>query len=249
MAMGVLSLAKGDFHLYFDALYENSLTQVAFCACMRHSKMFVLGVNLPEHKLVKIALTKFVGVGHHTAKLICARLNLHSALTVGELTEHQIGRISALLSSPSTTPPPNHPLAPLDGIAPPSAIDYDSGPEAQARLLAVSVDPLQSLLIESDLRREVRANIAHHRAIGSYRGKRHALGFPVNGQRTHTNAKTAKKLNRVERRAYSILFDNRIPFGASSSILSQVQSIDSLFGFSALNNCSLPFTDCWNSTE
>lgn len=49
--------------------------------------------------------------------------------------------------------------------------------------------------IESDLRREVRNNILHHRAIGSYKGKRHAMGYPVRGQKTRTNARTARRLN------------------------------------------------------
>lgn len=51
------------------------------------------------------------------------------------------------------------------------------------------------MTIESDLRRQVRNNILHHREIGNYKGKRHAMGYPVRGQRTSTNAKTARKLN------------------------------------------------------
>jgi len=63
-----------------------------------------------------------------------------------------------------------------------------------------SKDPLQNLRIESDLRREIRENIAHQRMIGSYVGRRHAMGLPVRGQSTRHNSKTARKLNRVERR-------------------------------------------------
>ncbi|KAJ3476269.1 hypothetical protein NLI96_g11274 [Meripilus lineatus] len=62
-----------------------------------------------------------------------------------------------------------------------------------------SGDPLKNLKIETDLRREIRENIAHHKMIGSYVGRRHAMGLPVRGQNTQTNAKTARKLNRVER--------------------------------------------------
>jgi small subunit ribosomal protein S13 len=61
-------------------------------------------------------------------------------------------------------------------------------------------DMLKDLKIETELRREVRENIAHHRMIGSYVGRRHVMGLPVRGQNTRTNAKTAKKLNKVERR-------------------------------------------------
>ena len=65
---------------------------------------------------------------------------------------------------------------------------------------AKNKDPLRDLRIESDLLREVRENIAHQRMIGSYVGRRHAMGLPVRGQRTRSNARTAKKLNRVERK-------------------------------------------------
>lgn len=45
---------------------------------------------------------------------------------------------------------------------------------------------------EGDLRRERRTNIARLMEIGSYKGLRHRKGLPVNGQRTHTNARTRK---------------------------------------------------------
>ncbi|KAF8831170.1 hypothetical protein F5051DRAFT_408967 [Lentinula edodes] len=62
-----------------------------------------------------------------------------------------------------------------------------------------SRDPLTELRIESELRREIRENIAHQRMIGSYVGRRHAMHLPVRGQRTQTNAKTARKLNNLDR--------------------------------------------------
>ena len=46
--------------------------------------------------------------------------------------------------------------------------------------------------IEGDLRRDVSQNIKRMMEIGSYRGLRHRRGLPVRGQRTHTNARTAK---------------------------------------------------------
>lgn len=45
-------------------------------------------------------------------------------------------------------------------------------------------------LVEGDLRRERRQNIARLMEIGCYRGLRHRKGLPVRGQRTHTNART-----------------------------------------------------------
>ena len=63
----------------------------------------------------------------------------------------------------------------------------------------LKADPLRGIKVESELKREVRENIAHQRLIGSYVGKRHAMKLPVRGQNTQSNAKTARKLNRVDR--------------------------------------------------
>jgi small subunit ribosomal protein S13 len=46
--------------------------------------------------------------------------------------------------------------------------------------------------IEGDLRREITMNIKRLMDLGCYRGLRHRRGLPVNGQRTHTNARTRK---------------------------------------------------------
>ena len=46
--------------------------------------------------------------------------------------------------------------------------------------------------VEGDLRREVQGNIKRKIEIGCYQGRRHRMGLPVRGQRTHTNARTRK---------------------------------------------------------
>ena len=46
----------------------------------------------------------------------------------------------------------------------------------------------------SDLIQSTKSSIRHHITIKSYRGRRHKKGLPVRGQRTHTNAKTQKRL-------------------------------------------------------
>jgi small subunit ribosomal protein S13 len=46
--------------------------------------------------------------------------------------------------------------------------------------------------VEGDLRREVQMNIKRLVEIGCYRGLRHRRNLPVHGQRTRTNARTAK---------------------------------------------------------
>lgn len=47
-------------------------------------------------------------------------------------------------------------------------------------------------LVEGDLRRQTAMNIKRLMDLGCYRGLRHRRGLPVNGQRTHTNARTRK---------------------------------------------------------
>ncbi|KXN92208.1 37S ribosomal protein SWS2, mitochondrial [Leucoagaricus sp. SymC.cos] len=115
----------------------------------------ILGVQLRDHCLARVALIQFYGVGLKTAHRLCARLQIHDRARVKDLTPVQITSLASFLSSPATAPPL---------------------PE-----------------------REIRENIAHQRMIGSYVGKRHAMHLPVRGQNTQTNAKTAKKLNQLDR--------------------------------------------------
>lgn len=46
--------------------------------------------------------------------------------------------------------------------------------------------------IEGELRSEIRLNIKRLVDIRSYRGRRHAAGLPVRGQKTKNNARTRK---------------------------------------------------------
>lgn len=59
---------------------------------------------------------------------------------------------------------------------------------------------LSSYTIEGQLKQKILDDIKLKRTTGSYAGMRHALGLPVRGQGTRANHKTAKKLNKIERR-------------------------------------------------
>lgn len=52
----------------------------------------------------------------------------------------------------------------------------------------------QSYLIDSELIRIIQKDVKGLINIGSYRGFRHNLGLPLRGQRTHTNAKTSRRV-------------------------------------------------------
>ena len=45
---------------------------------------------------------------------------------------------------------------------------------------------LAELTLESDLKGQMQNNIKRLRDMGTYRGRRHAMGLPVRGQRTRT---------------------------------------------------------------
>jgi small subunit ribosomal protein S13 len=51
---------------------------------------------------------------------------------------------------------------------------------------------LEDYVIEGDLARKVKADIARLITIGSYRGGRHSRNLPSRGQRTRTNARTKR---------------------------------------------------------
>ncbi|KZT11335.1 mitochondrial 30S ribosomal protein S13 [Laetiporus sulphureus 93-53] len=165
----------------------------------------ILGIMLPEKQLVNYALTHFYGIGRKTAQRLCARIQIHETCKVRKLSSSQITAITAFLSSPSTAPIlPHLPLASPDYVPPhpsqpvPAPIPPTTTAESSGKKLLPG-DRLRTIKIESDLLREVRENIAHLRNIGSYIGRRHAMGLPVRGQNTQTNARTARKLNRIDR--------------------------------------------------
>ena len=58
--------------------------------------------------------------------------------------------------------------------------------------LSSLVKALEDFKTEGDLKREIRESISRLRAIKCYRGLRHAVGLPVRGQRTKSNARTRK---------------------------------------------------------
>lgn len=158
-------------------------------------------------------------MGHHTAHRLCARLQIHDKCKMKDLSPYQVTALASFLSSPSTSiTPPRYPLAEPGFVPPPpnksiQELQNDLNNTKAARAAKKikrakysggvvekgSLDPLKDLKIESELRRVIRENIGHQRMIGSYVGRRHAMHLPVRGQNTQSNAKTARKLNQLDR--------------------------------------------------
>jgi ribosomal protein S13 len=116
-------------------------------------------------------LTSFYGISHHMSQRLLARLQIHNEALVSNLTEPQVTALSAYLSSPTTNPSPD--LTPVCQPGQQPSSNKGKGRETETR----QEDPLDILKIETDLRRSLQSDIAHHRTIGTYRGKRLVLVF------------------------------------------------------------------------
>ena len=55
---------------------------------------------------------------------------------------------------------------------------------------------MNNFFLEKLLREQISKNVKKKIDLGIYQGKRHNLGYPVRGQRTLSNGKTQKKLNK-----------------------------------------------------
>ncbi|PVU98860.1 hypothetical protein BB559_001197 [Furculomyces boomerangus] len=61
--------------------------------------LHLLGVNLPDQKVVSVALRYFYGIGKTSSEKICSQLSIHKQCRLHELSETQINQLSGILSS------------------------------------------------------------------------------------------------------------------------------------------------------
>ena len=50
----------------------------------------IAGINIPQNKIVSIALTYIHGIGLHSSKKICEKLNIDKNTRVNKLSEEQV---------------------------------------------------------------------------------------------------------------------------------------------------------------
>lgn len=60
--------------------------------------VYLLGVNLPDHKVVNIALTSIFGIGLPTATQLTHKLMIHPRCRLSELTEDKLTALSTSLN-------------------------------------------------------------------------------------------------------------------------------------------------------
>ena len=59
----------------------------------------IAGINIPQNKVVSIALTYIHGIGLHSSKKICEKLNIPSSKRVNELSEEQVLKIREFIDA------------------------------------------------------------------------------------------------------------------------------------------------------
>ena len=59
----------------------------------------IAGINIPQNKIVSIALTYIHGIGLHSSKKICKKLDIPSSKRVNELSEEQVLKIREFIDA------------------------------------------------------------------------------------------------------------------------------------------------------
>ncbi|KAL5696670.1 hypothetical protein EMGR_000043 [Emarellia grisea] len=119
--------------------------------------VFILGVNFPERNLVKASAS------------LSQRLRPPGHFSKSLETFFGVGpQVSARLLARFHI----HPTCKVGELANKQVLDLTAA--------------LSDMKIENDLRRQILDDIKRLKESGSYRGRRHALGLPVRGQRTRT---------------------------------------------------------------
>ena len=59
----------------------------------------IAGINIPQNKVVSIALTYIHGIGLHSSKKICTKLNIPSNKRVNQLSEEEVLKIREFIDA------------------------------------------------------------------------------------------------------------------------------------------------------
>ena len=59
----------------------------------------IAGINIPQNKIVSIALTYNHGIGLYSSKIICKKLNISETTRVNQLSEEQVLKIREYIDS------------------------------------------------------------------------------------------------------------------------------------------------------
>jgi small subunit ribosomal protein S13 len=138
-------------------------------------------------KKVYYTLLKSKGIGPTLALKICISLGVSTRTTYNSLSPEKLEGLAQVMGYLRKISVPS----PLPRATPlvPCAV---GGPQQNLGGTSIIMSPIDSLLYQFN-----KKNILKLIELNTFRGRRHKLGYPVRGQRTRSNAKTAKRLNRA----------------------------------------------------
>jgi len=139
----------------------------------------ITDVDVPGELPLSWGLTWIKGVGYSFALAICRALGYDPRTRVGLLSDEDVVKIEEALRNPEKYGLPQWMLN--------RRKDYETGRDMHL----VSADLI--FYARQDIDREIR--------VRSWRGMRHAMGYKVRGQRTHTTGRTGVTVGVTRKRA------------------------------------------------
>lgn len=139
--------------------------------------MNIFGKYFDDNEKVLKSLTKIYGVGRKTAQELGMTFGIGATNQVKDLSKETWSKIVQAIE-----------------LGPKKYSSVSKGPGIEGgKNQVVSNKKLTQELCENRAITTIRENIDLAKKIKSYKGLRHLEGLPCRGQRTHTNALTARK--------------------------------------------------------
>ncbi len=138
----------------------------------------IAGTDISGELSLPWGLSKIKGVGYNFAMAICRVLGLDPRMKIGFLNDAEVEKIEDVLRNPAKYGIPVWMFN--------RRKDYETGRDMH--------------LVGSDLIFYARQDIEREIRIRSWRGIRHALGYKVRGQRTHTTGRLGPTVGVKRRR-------------------------------------------------
>ena len=88
----LLKLSRVDFRQFHNINTQEINLLIKYMAR-------IAGINIPQNKVVSIALTYIHGIGLHSSKKICKKLDIPTTKRVNELSEEQVLKIREFIDA------------------------------------------------------------------------------------------------------------------------------------------------------
>ena len=145
----------------------------------------LLGQTLAEGRPIYMALTSVFGIGRNKAFALCNTVGISPQLRVFQVPNNKIRTIAQVLLGTS----------PTVGSRISTSVSTTRGPASAFVSSPATTNANASIqgLTGIELKKQIHDNIKKLVDMKAYRGFRHVLHLPSRGQRTKTNARTARK--------------------------------------------------------